>query len=151
MSGEPSVSCFPPSPFPIVHSSTLSQFLILPAFTQGRPSQPRIHSHRRRCIPTPAPQSPSPFPLPFLKPTGIDRPDASSRWSWHSVVRAPIAPQVTKSQRNCGVSVSRNSDPTGSPNAFCQRCPAASQKRKSTAPFRSREVRQRRGRIEKRM
>ena len=31
--------------------------------------------------------------VPFLKPTGIDRPEASSRWIWLSVVRAPMAPQ----------------------------------------------------------
>ena len=31
--------------------------------------------------------------VPFLKPTGIDRPEASSRWTWLSVVRAPMAPQ----------------------------------------------------------
>jgi len=30
--------------------------------------------------------------VPFLKPTGIDRPEASSRWIWLSVVRAPMAP-----------------------------------------------------------
>src|SRR3546814_7117378 len=28
--------------------------------------------------------------VPFLKPTGQDSPDASSRWIWLSVVRAPI-------------------------------------------------------------
>jgi hypothetical protein len=28
--------------------------------------------------------------VPFLKPTGDDSPDASSRWIWLSVVRAPI-------------------------------------------------------------
>ena len=31
--------------------------------------------------------------VPFLKPTGIDSPDAICRWSWLSVVRAPMAPQ----------------------------------------------------------
>ena len=30
--------------------------------------------------------------VPFLKPTGIERPEASSRWIWLSVVRAPMAP-----------------------------------------------------------
>src|SRR2546422_5278469 len=34
--------------------------------------------------------------VPFLKPTGADRPDASSRCTWLSVVRAPIAPQDTR-------------------------------------------------------
>ena len=53
--------------------------------------------------------------VPFLKPTGIDRPDASSRWIWLSVVRAPIAPQATRSAMNCGVIGSRNSVPAGSP------------------------------------
>jgi hypothetical protein len=33
----------------------------------------------------------------FLKPTGIESPDASSRWIWLSTVRAPIAPQLTRS------------------------------------------------------
>src|SRR5262249_2679287 len=32
--------------------------------------------------------------VPFLNPTGMDRPEASWRWTWLSVVRAPIAPQV---------------------------------------------------------
>src|SRR5580658_8321950 len=32
--------------------------------------------------------------VPFLNPTGIDRPEASWRWTWLSVVRAPIAPQA---------------------------------------------------------
>ena len=31
----------------------------------------------------------------FLNPTGIERPEASWRWIWLSVVRAPIAPQAT--------------------------------------------------------
>jgi len=31
--------------------------------------------------------------VPFLNPIGKETPDASSRWSWDSVVRAPIAPQ----------------------------------------------------------
>ena len=35
----------------------------------------------------------TPPSVPFLKPTGIDRPEASSRCTWLSVVRAPIAPQ----------------------------------------------------------
>ena len=33
----------------------------------------------------------------FLKPTGIDRPEASSRCTWLSTVRAPIAPKLTNS------------------------------------------------------
>src|SRR2546423_1859074 len=34
------------------------------------------------------------FPsVPFLKPTGMERPEASSRWTWLSVVRAPQEPR----------------------------------------------------------
>lgn len=40
--------------------------------------------------------------VPFLKPIGNDTPDASSRWSWDSVVRAPMAPQEIKSAMNWG-------------------------------------------------
>ena len=32
--------------------------------------------------------------VPFLKPIGADSPEASSRCTWLSVVRAPIAPQA---------------------------------------------------------
>ncbi len=53
--------------------------------------------------------------VPFLNPTGHDRPDASSRCTWLSVVRAPIAPQETRSAMYCGVIMSRNSHPAGSP------------------------------------
>ena len=35
--------------------------------------------------------------VPFLNPTGIDRPEAISRWVCDSVVRAPIADQLNKS------------------------------------------------------
>src|SRR5881628_1601268 len=31
-------------------------------------------------------------PVPFLNPIGIDMPDASSRWTWLSVVRADRGP-----------------------------------------------------------
>lgn len=41
--------------------------------------------------------------VPFLKPMGKAEPDASSRWSCDSVVRAPIAPQVIQSAMNCGL------------------------------------------------
>src|SRR2546426_883419 len=51
--------------------------------------------------------------VPFLKPTGADRPDASSRCTWLSVVRAPIAPQDTRSPMYCGEITSRNSQPAG--------------------------------------
>ena len=53
--------------------------------------------------------------VPFLKPTGIDRPEPSWRWIWLSVVRAPIAPHETRSEMYCGVIGSRNSQPTGTP------------------------------------
>jgi hypothetical protein len=39
--------------------------------------------------------------VPFLNPMGKDNPDANSRWSWDSVVRAPIAPRDNKSAKNC--------------------------------------------------
>lgn len=35
--------------------------------------------------------------VPFLKPIGKLEPEASSRWSCDSVVRAPMAPQDTRS------------------------------------------------------
>src|SRR3989442_635226 len=60
----------------------------------------------------------TPPSVPFLKPTGIERPEASSRWTWLSVVRAPIAPQVTRSEVNCGVIGSRNSEPEGRPSSI---------------------------------
>ena len=53
--------------------------------------------------------------VPFLKPTGQERPEASSRWIWLSVVRAPIAAQATRSAMYCGVVMSRNSQPAGRP------------------------------------
>ena len=37
--------------------------------------------------------------VPFLKPTGHDRPEASWRCDWLSVVRAPIAPHAIRSAR----------------------------------------------------
>ena len=59
--------------------------------------------------------------VPFLKPTGIERPEASWRWIWLSVVRAPIAPQATTSEMYCGVIGSRNSQPIGSPRSSTSR------------------------------
>jgi hypothetical protein len=41
--------------------------------------------------------------VPFLKPMGKAEPDASSRWSWDSVVLAPMAPQVIRSAMNWGL------------------------------------------------
>ena len=63
----------------------------------------RRPARRRRCA--------------FLKPIGIDSPEASWRWTWLSVVRAPIAPQVTASAMYCGLIGSRNSQPAGRPRA----------------------------------
>src|SRR3954451_5079454 len=53
-----------------------------------------------RTASTAPPTSPS---VPFLNPTGIERPEASWRWIWLSVVRAPMAPQATVSEMYCGV------------------------------------------------
>jgi hypothetical protein len=53
--------------------------------------------------------------VPFLKPTGQERPEASWRWPWLSVVRAPIAPQLTSSATYWGEIMSRNSVPAGTP------------------------------------
>lgn len=53
--------------------------------------------------------------VPFLKPMGKDTPEASSRWSCDSVVRAPMAPHEMRSLRYCGDMVSRSSEPTGTP------------------------------------
>ena len=53
--------------------------------------------------------------VPFLKPTGKDRPDASSRCTWDSVVRAPIAPKEIRSERYCGLMVSSISLAIGRP------------------------------------
>ena len=41
--------------------------------------------------------------VPFLKPTGMERPDAISLWVWDSVVRAPMADQEKSSARYCGL------------------------------------------------
>ncbi len=54
---------------------------------------------------------------PFLKPTGIDRPDAISRWVCDSVVRAPIADQLNRRFRYCGLFGSSASVASGSPYA----------------------------------
>ena len=43
---------------------------------------------------TAASRSPS---VPFLKPTGVERPEDISRWVCDSEVRAPMAVQVTRS------------------------------------------------------
>ena len=56
--------------------------------------------------------------VPFLNPTGQDSPEASSRCTWLSVVRAPMAPQLTRSVTYWGVMISRNSVPAGTPISF---------------------------------
>jgi hypothetical protein len=53
--------------------------------------------------------------VPFLNPIGMDRPEASCRCTWLSVVRAPMAPQATASAMYCGVIGSSHSQPTGRP------------------------------------
>ena len=53
--------------------------------------------------------------VPFLKPTAQDRPEASSRCTWLSVVRAPIAPQLIRSETYCGDIRSRYSVAAGIP------------------------------------
>lgn len=53
--------------------------------------------------------------VPFLKPIGKDRPDASSLCSWDSVVLAPMAPKESRSARYCGEMVSSISEPIGTP------------------------------------
>src|ERR1039458_254279 len=56
--------------------------------------------------------------VPFLKPIGADMPDASSRCTWLSVVRAPMAPQLIKSPMYWGDMTSSNSPPAGTPDLF---------------------------------
>jgi hypothetical protein len=51
--------------------------------------------------------------VPFLNPTGHDRPEASWRCVCDSVVRAPIAPHAMRSAMYCGEMRSRNSVPQG--------------------------------------
>ena len=38
----------------------------------------------------------------FLNPTGQETPETSWRWTWLSVVRAPMAPQLTRPAMYCG-------------------------------------------------
>src|SRR6185295_3973387 len=57
----------------------------------------------------------TPPSVPFLKPTGMDSPEASSRCTWLSVVRAPMTTQDTRSDVNCGEIGSRNSQPAARP------------------------------------
>ena len=53
--------------------------------------------------------------VPFLKPTGVDRPEDISRCVCDSVVRAPIALQAIRSPRYCGEIGSSASVPAGRP------------------------------------
>ncbi len=53
--------------------------------------------------------------VPFLKPTEVDRPLDISRWVCDSVVRAPMAVQVIRSCRYCGMIGSSASVPAGRP------------------------------------
>ncbi len=54
----------------------------------------------------------------FLKPIAAEKPEASSRCTWLSVVRAPIAPQLSRSAMYCGLDVSSSSLPAGTPIAL---------------------------------
>ena len=56
--------------------------------------------------------------VPFLKPTGIDRPLAISRCVWLSVVRAPIAAQLNRSAMYCGTIGSSSSLAQGRPSSL---------------------------------
>ena len=65
--------------------------------------------------------------VPFLKPIGIERPDAISRWVWLSVVRAPMAVQLIKSAMYWGTTGSSSSVAAGKPiSARCSSRPRAS-------------------------
>ena len=55
--------------------------------------------------------------VPFLNPTGVDKPLAISRWVWDSDVRAPMAVQATRSPRYCGVMGSSASVAMGKPSS----------------------------------
>lgn len=49
----------------------------------------------------------------FLKPRGMERPEASWRWAWDCVVRAPMAVQQMRSPMYWGVMGSRSSVAVG--------------------------------------
>ena len=63
--------------------------------------------------------------VPFLKPTGMLSALASSRCSWLSVVRAPMAPHDTRSAVYCGEIMSKNSVPAGRPGGAPAVCATA--------------------------
>jgi hypothetical protein len=76
--------------------------------------------------------------VPFLKPTGVDRPEDISRWVCDSVVRAPIAVQAIRSPRYCGeigssasVAVGRPSSQTSSRNWRARSMPTSTRKESS--------------------
>lgn len=74
---------------------------------KSRKSQSTTTCRKRKLLTLPS--------VPFLKPIGKETPLASSRCNCDSVVRAPIAPQVVRSEMYCGEIVSRSSEPTGKP------------------------------------
>ncbi len=59
--------------------------------------------------------------VPFLKPSGIDSPEAIWRCVWDSVVRAPMADQQIRSATYCGVIGSSSSVAVGSPRSITSR------------------------------
>ena len=64
--------------------------------------------------------------VPFLKPMGMDSPEAISRWVWLSVVRAPMAVQLIRSAMYWGTTGSNSSVAAGSPmSARCSSRPRA--------------------------
>lgn len=79
--------------------------------------------------------------VPFLKPTGHDKPEASSRCTCDSVVRAPMAPQAIRSAVYCGVIVSRNSVAHGRPSSLI----SSSRPRARRSPSLMRKLLSRRG------
>src|SRR5437879_2884889 len=79
--------------------------------------------------------------VPFLNPTGHDSPEASSRCTCDSVVRAPMAPQLTRSAMYCGVIMSRYSQPAGRPSSLI----SSSSSRASRSPWLIRKLPSRSG------
>src|ERR1039457_1231601 len=59
--------------------------------------------------------------VPFLKPRGIERPDAIWRCVCDSAVRAPTADQHMRSAMYCGVTGSRSSVAVGMPRSRTSR------------------------------
>ena len=67
----------------------------------------------------------------FLKPIGMDRPDANCRCTWLSVLRAPIAPQLIASEIYCGLVGSKNSVAAAKPSSSTP----SSVRRANSKPF----------------